>query len=141
MDTCGADGSAHTSRLVRVCFPYESIVYKQTMLPELMSAHVGRWRVYPVAAGVRVTAHQTVMIRPDKLGQLVGPNGTFERAGELIRRALGKNTLLTMAHAKHAVEGRRRNGHSPAAPTPSTTPTPPTPSATPGGLTPAIVVD
>jgi aromatase len=106
LDAKGTDGSVHTSRLIRVCFPYESIVYKQTELPEILTAHIGRLRVYQVAAGVRVTSQQTVMIRPDRLPQLLGPNGTVERASEVLRRTLGANSLLILQHAKQAVEGR-----------------------------------
>src|SRR5262249_55114665 len=85
MDTREPDGSARTARLVRVCFPCESIVYKQSPPPELMSAHVGRWRVYPVAAGVRVTSHNTVMIRPDRVRRLLGGDATVEHAYPVIR--------------------------------------------------------
>jgi aromatase len=105
MDTAELDGSVRTARLVRVCFPYESIVYKQTEPPELMSAHVGRWRVYPVAAGVRVTSHNTVMIHPDRVRRLLGSDATVEQAYQLIRETVSNNNWITLRQAKHAIEG------------------------------------
>jgi aromatase len=105
MDTCELDGSVNTARLVRVCFPYESIAYKQTEPPELMSAHIGRWRMYPVADGVRVTSHNTVMIRPDRVRRLLGGDATIEQAYQLIREALSNNNWITLRQAKHAIEG------------------------------------
>lgn len=137
LDRREQDGSVQTSRQVRVCFPYESIVYKHTQLPEILSAHIGRWRVYPVAAGVRVTSHQTVMIRPDKVSQLLGPNGTVERAGELIRQALGNDSLITLHEAREMLEGRpaRHDGGVPSQrpPAPLASPGPP------GNLAPASI--
>jgi aromatase len=106
MDTDELDGSMRTARLVRVCFPYESIVYKQTDPPELMSAHVGRWRVYPVAAGVRVTSHNTVTIRPDRVRRVLGGDVTVEQAYQLIRDTVSNNNWITLRQAKHAIEGR-----------------------------------
>ncbi|CAM5456853.1 hypothetical protein STANM309S_04378 [Streptomyces tanashiensis] len=43
MDTLTKDGSPHTTESVRVCVPYERIVYKQTTLPRLMALHTGEW--------------------------------------------------------------------------------------------------
>jgi hypothetical protein len=106
MDTHEPDGAVHTAHLTRVCFPYESIVYKQTEPPGLMSAHVGRWRVYPVAAGVRVTSHNTVMIRPDRVRRLLGGDATVEQAYQLIRDTVSNNNWITLWQAKHAIEGK-----------------------------------
>ena len=130
MQTCDLDGAEQTARLVRVCFPYECIVYKQTELSELMSAHVGRWRVYPVADGVRVTSHNTVLIRPDRVRRLLGRDAGVEQAHQLIRRAVSQHNWITLRHAKQAVEGR------PSAQVDHlTTARPPA-----GGLTPASVL-
>lgn len=105
MDTRSPDGSVHTTHSVRVCLPHESIVYKQTATPEIMAAHIGRWTLHPVEGGVEVTSHHTVVIRPDKVSDVLGPNGTVGRARELIRKALGTNSLTTLRHAKSAAEG------------------------------------
>lgn len=83
LQTCGFDGAVHTARLVRVCSPRHSIVYKQIEPPDVLSAHVGGWYLYPTAEGVRVTAHSTVTVRPSDAvvaGSLATvtalPNGT-----------------------------------------------------------------
>lgn len=51
MDTRAVDGAVHTTRSVRVCFPHDRIVYKQTEVPELMAAHTGRWTLVPIDPG------------------------------------------------------------------------------------------
>jgi aromatase len=104
MDTDGVDGAPRTCRQVRVCFPYDRIVYKRTEPRDLVTAHIGRWRVYPVASGVRVTSHQTVMLSPEACR---GGNGSVERAGELIRRELGLDSMVTLMQTKRAVENGR----------------------------------
>lgn len=106
MDAGGPDGGTETTRLVRVCFPYHSIVYKQTEPPELLSAHVGRWQLRPSADGVRVTAQNTVMIRPDRARQTLRQHGTLEPIGELVRDSLRRNCLAILRQAKHSAEGR-----------------------------------
>jgi aromatase len=107
MDTRAPDGSTHTTRSVRVCFPPHSIVYKQTTPPPLMAAHVGRWTVRANGFGVVATAAHTVLIRPDKVAAVLGADATIGRARELIREALGRNSLTTLQHAKQAAEGIR----------------------------------
>ena len=67
MVTRSPDGSDHTTHSVRVCFPATSIVYKQTAMPPVMSAHVGRWEVTPVGDGARVDSHHTVLIARERL--------------------------------------------------------------------------
>ena len=104
MDAFAADGATRTSQMVRICFPYHSIVYKFTQLPKVMSAHLGAWHLYPTAAGIRATSHNTVMIRPERAGELLGPNGNVELARDLVRQGLRKNCLDTLMHAKRVTE-------------------------------------
>jgi aromatase len=104
MDVGDPEGLTQTTRLLRACFPPQSIVYKQTEPPEPVWAHVGRWHLHPAADGVRVTAHNTVMIRPDRAAEMLGHFGSVERTGELVRRALSRNCLAILAGAKDAVE-------------------------------------
>jgi ribosome-associated toxin RatA of RatAB toxin-antitoxin module len=110
MDTLGPDGSVHTTHSVRVCLPYESIVYKQTGTPEIMAAHVGRWVLRPVGDAVEVTSYHTVVIRPDKVTEVIGPDATLGQAREMIRKALGANSLTTLGHAKTATEAASVEG-------------------------------
>jgi aromatase len=107
LDASLADGSLNTMRMVRVCFPYHNIVYKQTQPPDILSAHLGGWHLFPTADGVRVTSHNTVMIRSYGADRMIGPNGTVERARELVRQGLRRNCLETLAHAKRITERQR----------------------------------
>jgi ribosome-associated toxin RatA of RatAB toxin-antitoxin module len=104
MDTLSTDGSVHTTQSVRVCFPNDMIVYKQIAAPEIMAAHVGRWDLRDVEGGVEATSHHTVVIRLEMVANVLGPQGTVERARELIRAALGANSLTTLRCAKAATE-------------------------------------
>jgi aromatase len=106
MDTRGPDGSVHTTTSVRVCFPHDRIVYKQTGTPPIMAAHTGRWTLLPTAAGVEVVSQHTVVIRPERVLEVLGADGTVAGARELIRRALGTNSSTTLRHAKTAAEAR-----------------------------------
>jgi aromatase len=104
MDVGDADAPLPTARLVRVCFPCHSIVYKQTEPPATMSAHVGAWQLRPTARGVTVTAHNTVLIRPDPAAP--GRASSAGSVGKLIQEQLRSNCLAILRHAKNATEGR-----------------------------------
>lgn len=108
MDTRSADGSVHTTRSIRVCFPTESIVYKQVQPPRLMSAHTGRWLIKPSRSAVEVTSMHTVVVRPDAVTDVLGDGATVQVAKNLIRRSLGANSTTTLEHAKAYAEGQRR---------------------------------
>jgi aromatase len=79
MQTRVGDGAPTTARMVRVCSPHHSIVYKQLEPPDILSAHLGGWYLHPTADGVRVTAHNTVMIRP--MEAFGGPAVPAQRSG------------------------------------------------------------
>ncbi len=98
MDTRAGDGPVHTTRSVRVCLD-GTIVYKQTATPEVMAAHVGRWTVESTADGARVSSRHVVVLDPGGVTAALGPDGTVERARELVRAKLGANSTTTMRHA------------------------------------------
>lgn len=104
MDTRAADGSAHTTKSVRVGFAPDRLVYKQIQVPPLMTAHTGRWTVEPTEGGVRATSHHTVVLRTDRVRELLGPDATLSTARALVREALGKNSTATLTLAKEAAE-------------------------------------
>ncbi|MFE2413350.1 aromatase/cyclase [Kitasatospora sp. NPDC059408] len=104
MDTRTADGSVHTTKSVRVGFGPQRLVYKQTQVPPLMSAHTGRWTVEPSEHGVRATSHHTVVLRPDRVRDLLGPDATLDTARRLVRDALGRNSTATLELAKASAE-------------------------------------
>ncbi|MFE7767746.1 aromatase/cyclase [Streptomyces sp. NPDC057438] len=104
MDTRAADGSVHTTKSVRVGFAPDRLVYKQIQVPPLMTAHTGRWTVEPTEHGVRATSHHTVVLRPERVRELLGPEATLETARDLVRQALGRNSTATLTLAKEAAE-------------------------------------
>ena len=104
MDTRSPDGAVHTTHSVRICFTDDAIAYKQTSFPKIMSAHTGQWSLRELDGAVEAASRHTVVIRPDQVTEVLGPEGTVERARELIRRSLGTNSLNTLRHAKQALE-------------------------------------
>ncbi|MFF4159187.1 aromatase/cyclase [Streptomyces sp. NPDC001678] len=106
MDTVTADGTAHTTKSVRVCFPRSRIVYKQTRVPALMAAHTGEWRLEEMAGGVRVTSAHTVVIRAEAVEDVLGEGATVDDARAFVRGALGANSRITLAHAKAFAEAK-----------------------------------
>ncbi|MEU4532805.1 aromatase/cyclase [Micromonospora ureilytica] len=108
MDTLTADGSTHTTRSARVCFPNEMIVYKQLLTPALLTAHTGRWTVRTTPSGARVTSEHTVVIRPSAVTEVLGPGKTVADARAFVRNALGRNSTATMMQAKTYAESALR---------------------------------
>ncbi|MBO2457460.1 aromatase/cyclase [Actinomadura violacea] len=105
MDTRTADGSVHTTESVRVCLPPDRIVYKQMVTPALMTAHTGSWHLTAGPAGGTVaTARHTVLLAPDRVRDVLGPDATIATAREFVRKALGGNSTVTLRHAKAHAE-------------------------------------
>jgi aromatase len=106
MDTSTKDGSIHTTRSVRVCRPHSSIVYKQIVLPALMTLHNGHWLIEDRnGAGVSVTSRHTVRINTARIADVLGPDANAAIAQEFVRKALSGNSLATMHAAKAHAEG------------------------------------
>ncbi|MFD7229158.1 aromatase/cyclase [Streptomyces sp. NPDC059881] len=108
MDTRTADGSTHTTKSVRVCFPYDRIVYKQLLTPALMSAHTGEWTVREDGADTVVTSTHTVVVNPGAVPGVLGADAGVAEARAFVRDALGRNSTVTMLHAKEYAEGVAR---------------------------------
>jgi aromatase len=106
MDTQTKDGSTHTTKSVRVCFPHRLIAYKQIGLPALMTAHLGQWRIQEVADEVRVTSEHTVVINEENIPAVLGDGADVARASDFVRTALSTNSLATLGHAKAYAESR-----------------------------------
>ncbi|MBD0745904.1 aromatase/cyclase [Streptomyces sp. CBMA152] len=105
MDTVTAAGDRHTTKSVRVCFADERIVYKQTVLPPLLSAHTGEWRVVAVDGGVAITSQHTVVINPEAVAGILGETATVADALDFARNALTGNSRITLEHAKAFAQG------------------------------------
>ncbi|MET9096664.1 aromatase/cyclase [Streptomyces cyaneofuscatus] len=110
MDTRAPDGSVHTTRSVRVCRPYESIVYKQLRTPALLSAHTGRWHVRGTGSTTTVSSAHSVVIAPSAIPAVLGDKASVADARRFLRDALGRNSLATMELAKEYAASRRTAG-------------------------------
>jgi aromatase len=109
MDTMTKDGSTHTTRSVRVCLPPTRIVYKQVVLPALMTLHTGYWLFADDedGDGVTATSQHTVAINEANIAQVLGDDADVEAARTFVRNALSGNSLATLGHAKAYAEARR----------------------------------
>jgi aromatase len=107
MDTQTKDGSTHTTKSVRVCFPHSRIVYKQITVPALMTLHTGYWQLDEDSDGVAATSQHTVMINTANIKAVLGPDAGVPEARAFVRNALSTNSLATLGHAKAYAESRR----------------------------------
>ncbi|MHC3462943.1 aromatase/cyclase [Streptomyces flavovirens] len=107
MDTRAKDGSVHTTKSYRVCLPHEKIAYKQTTLPALMSLHTGYWTFRETAVGVAASSQHTVVIRPENITAVLGPEAGVADARAYVQAALSTNSRATLGHAKDYAEARR----------------------------------
>jgi aromatase len=106
MDTRTEDGSVHTTRSVRVCQPYRRIVYKQIVLPALMTLHTGQWLIDQRSPGhVSVTSRHSVRINDSRIADVLGHGADSSSAQAFVRRALSANSLVTLRCAKSYAEG------------------------------------
>jgi len=106
MDTLTKDGSSHTTKSVRVCFPHSRIVYKQTTLPALMTLHTGRWQFDEDSAGVLATSQHTVVINPASITKVLGSGAGLPEARDFVRNALSTNSRATLGYVKDYAESR-----------------------------------
>ncbi len=107
MDTVAKDGSTHTTKSVRVCFPHERIVYKQITVPALMTLHTGYWCLEPDGSGVVATSQHTVTINPATVVSVLGGGAGVGQAKEYVQAALSANSLATLRLAKSYAERRK----------------------------------
>jgi aromatase len=108
MDTVAPNGSTHTTKSVRVCFPGDRIVYKQVVVPVLMRAHTGEWRVRQTPDGVAVTSQHTVVIQPNAIESVLGEGATVADALAFARNALSTNSGITLSLAKKFAEEQQQ---------------------------------
>ncbi|PZS25681.1 MAG: cyclase [Pseudonocardiales bacterium] len=104
MDTRTKDGSTHSTKSVRVCFPHTRIAYKQIEVPLLMSVHIGQWIFVAGPDGVDATSRHTVVINEANVTKLLGDTAVMADAKKFVREALGTNSLTTLEHAKKYAE-------------------------------------
>jgi aromatase len=99
MDTVAPDGSKHTTHSYRVCRPHGYVAYKQTAMPPLLHAHIGRWSFIEDGDHVTITSEHTVTLNPEAVGVL-GPETTVADARAYVQGALSANSLKTLTAAK-----------------------------------------
>lgn len=97
MDTVTAEGSAHTTRSVRVCSTNSLIAYKQILPPAMLLGHSGLWTFTQLDHGVKVIVKHVVLIDPSAARAVLGPDSTLTQARTYIREALGGNGRATLA--------------------------------------------
>lgn len=107
MDTRTKDGSTHTTKSVRVCFPHHKIVYKQTTLPALMSLHTGYWLFEEAGDSVYATSQHTVVINTENIKAVLGEQAGVPEARDFVKKALSGNSGDTLRYAKDHAEARR----------------------------------
>jgi ribosome-associated toxin RatA of RatAB toxin-antitoxin module len=116
MDTMTSDGSTHTTRSVRLCFPPGQIVYKQLVTPELLLGHSGSWQLTRRDGGDVATARHTVVINPDAVPRVLGADRTLADAQAFVRDALGANSRATMSRASEYAGQLAASGRNGAVP-------------------------
>jgi len=104
MDTRAPNGTLHTTRSIRVCFPTEKIVYKQIALPDLMTLHTGYWLIEGHDGAVSATSQHTVAVNHEQIGPVLGAGAGVTEARDFVRRALSGNSRATLARAKAFAE-------------------------------------
>jgi aromatase len=104
MDTRAGDGSAHTTRSIRLCFEDQRIVYKQTTAPRPLLAHSGEWALTATPVGTRVTARHSVALDPAAVEGYFGVGTSLAAARTKVRQALGGNSRRTLEQARSRVE-------------------------------------
>ncbi|MFK0280208.1 aromatase/cyclase [Streptomyces sp. NPDC090499] len=107
MDTRAKDGSTHTTRSYRVCLDGRKIAYKQTTLPALMNLHTGHWTFRETDEGTFASSQHTVVLRPENIAKILGPEAGVAEAREYVQGALSTNSRATLNHAKAYAEARR----------------------------------
>lgn len=75
------------------------------MVPPLLAAHTGEWRVVAVDGGVAITSQHTVVINPEAVAGVLGDTATVADALEFARTALTGNSRITLEHARAFAQG------------------------------------
>jgi aromatase len=82
-------------------------VYKQVVVPALMTLHTGRWLIAErEGGGVSVTSRHTVAINTENITKVLGPEADEAAAEKFVRTALSTNSLTTLRAAKAFAESQ-----------------------------------
>lgn len=104
MDALAEHGSCSTES-VRICFPHAGrIIYKQTVTPALLAAHIGEWSVIPDETGVTVVAQHSVVLSEENIPAALGEQAGLAQARRHVRQMLGRSSLALLGRAKQHAE-------------------------------------
>lgn len=73
-----------------------------------MTVHVGQWTIEETADGCTASSRHVVAVDPGKVVPVLGPAATLAQARDLVRGALGSNSLTTLRRARQYAEERAR---------------------------------
>jgi aromatase len=107
MDTLAPDGTVHTTKSYRVCFPHHRIAYKQVILPALMTMHAGCWTFADGPDATTASSQHTVVLNAGNIPRILGAEATVADARDYVRNALSANSRATLGYAKDFAESRR----------------------------------
>ncbi|MEV0254609.1 SRPBCC family protein [Streptomyces sp. NPDC050732] len=94
---------------IRICFPHAGrIVHKATVPRPLLAAHCGEWSVLPDERGVTVVAQHHVILREDRVEQVLGAGTTLAEARRQVRAELGRDSRQTLQLARRHAESAIR---------------------------------
>lgn len=96
-------GVDHPSKVVRVCFPPDRIVYRHLLIPPLAAVHTGSYTVTADGDGTLVSSRHTVVLSESGVTDV-------EEAGAFTRQALSTSSREVLARAKEFAEQRRHGG-------------------------------
>jgi aromatase len=107
MDVHVDDGSVHTTKSYRVCFPNHKIAYKAVRLPALLTLHTGYWAFEEDGDCVLASSRHRVVLNTDGIAKILGPQATVADARDYVQNALSANSRAVLEHAKVYAESRR----------------------------------
>ncbi|WP_282700360.1 SRPBCC family protein [Streptomyces sp. CC219B] len=96
-------GVDHPSKVVRVLFPPDRIVYRHLLLPPLAAVHTGDYTVTQDGDAVVVSSRHTVVLSESGVTDVA-------EAVAFTRRALSTSSREVLARAKEFAERRRHGG-------------------------------
>ncbi|MFF1443683.1 SRPBCC family protein [Streptomyces sp. NPDC058295] len=96
MRTRSDDGSVHGTQSIRLCFPDERIVYKQTTVPRGLLGHSGAWLLSEAGDETHVTAVHQAAVDPAALEEVFGPGVTLAAARDRAAALLAGNSRRTL---------------------------------------------
>ncbi|MBC2906284.1 aromatase/cyclase [Streptomyces cupreus] len=103
-------GVDHPSKVVRVCFPPDRIVYRHLLVPPLAAVHTGSYTVTGDGDGALVVSRHTVVLSESGIAKVLGEGADVTQARAFTEQALSTSSREVLARAKEFAERRRHGG-------------------------------